>query len=154
MSINKVTSLKTLSSKTTQRGVTLLELMITVAIIGIIASVAYPSYQEFVMSSRRADGQATLMSFASAVERHFTINDSYVGIASGALPSAPAPSVFASEAPVDSNDKYYDLRVTVLTASTFTLSAVPKNAQSGDSCGTLTLTHTGARGAGGSDCWP
>ncbi len=151
MSINKVTSLKTLSSKTTQRGVTLLELMITVAIIGIIASVAYPSYQEFVMSSRRADGQATLMSIASGVERHFTVNDSYVGIASGALPAPPVASVLPA---ADNTDTYYDFRVTVQTASTFTLSAVPKNAQSGDSCGTLTLTHTGARGAAGSDCWP
>lgn len=137
-----------------QQGVTLIELMITIVIVGIIAAVAYPSYQSFIQKSRRADGQASLMSFAAAMERHFTVNDTYASTISGSAPSAPLSSVFPSEAPLDGDDKFYDLEVQAVTTSTFTIQAVPKGPQDGDRCGTLTLTHAGARGAGDTDCWP
>ncbi|WP_304441983.1 type IV pilin protein [Motiliproteus sp. MSK22-1] len=138
-------------------GVTLLELMIVVAIIGIIAAVAYPSYLEFVNSSRRADAQAALMSFAGAMERHFTINDSYCGAATttvGTCANATgAPTIFPTESPLDGTDKYYDLAVSSATASTFVLIATPKGAQSSDSCGTMSVDATGARTSQGTDCW-
>jgi len=70
--IKGIQSLNSKKYNGNQKGVTLMELMIVVAIIGIIAAVAYPSYQEFVMKSRRADAQAALVSFAGAMERHFT----------------------------------------------------------------------------------
>lgn len=137
------------------RGFSLLELMIAVAIVGIIASIAYPSYLEYVSKSRRADAQAALVSFAGAMERYYTVNNTYVGTASGAVPAPPIPSVFRSEAPLDGDAKYYDLKIAAVSNSGFTLNAVPKNAQSGDSCGTLSLAHTGARGKTGTgDCWP
>ena len=141
-----------------QKGVTLMELMIVVAIIGIIAAVAYPSYQEFVMKSRRADGQAALMSFAGAMERYFTVNDTYCGAGPGSVAACstgtPDAEVFVSEAPVDGDDKYYDLDLSVLTGTTFTVRAQPKGAQSTDSCGNLTVDQTGARTDQGTDCWP
>ncbi len=53
-----------------QKGFTLIELMISVAIIGIITSIAYPSYQGFIVSTNRSAAQADLMSLAAAMERH------------------------------------------------------------------------------------
>src|SRR5690606_15122717 len=57
-----------------QRGFTLLELMITVVVVAILASVAYPSYTDFVVRSKRAEGKAALLDAAQALERHFTNN--------------------------------------------------------------------------------
>ena len=58
-------------------GFTLIELMIVIVIIGIIASVAYPSYQESTNKARRADGQAALLDIMNAQERYFTENNTY-----------------------------------------------------------------------------
>ncbi len=143
-----------------QRGFSLMELMIVVAIIGIIASIAYPSYVQYVEKSRRADGMGALVSFAGAMERHFTVNSSYCGAATTDVGSCTkasgAPTIFPTEAPLDGSDKYYNLTVSAATATTFVLAATPKNAQSSDDCGTLTLAHTGARDNTGTatSCWP
>ncbi|MCW8887397.1 MAG: type IV pilin protein [Motiliproteus sp.] len=143
-----------------EQGVTLLELMIVVAIVGIIGLVAFPSYQEFVRESRRADGQGALMSFAGAMERHFTINDSYCGAGTTAEAACGAgathkgsPTIFDTQAPVDGDDKYYDLTISAVTPTSFTLQATAINNQVGDRCGNMTITHTGARNAGDTDCW-
>lgn len=143
-----------------QQGITLIELMVVVAIIGIIAAVAYPSYQSFMEKSRRADGQSTLMAFAGAMERYYTSNDTYCGAGpgTGCTSGAPDAAVFADEAPLDGNDKYYDLRIAALGQTSFTLSATPKNAQANDPCNILTLSHTGARGVSNAtysvnECW-
>jgi len=58
-----------------------------------------------------------------------------------------------NESPTDGTTKYYDLTL-VVAQSSYTLSAAPKGAQSGDSCGTLGVAHTGAKThSGGSNCW-
>ena len=141
-------------------GFTLIELIIVVAIIGIITTIATPAYFSFVEKSRRADGMAALSSFAGAMERHFTVNGTYCG--SGPSSSSDCstgthtgdPSVFPTEAPLDGSDKYYDLDIQAVTATTFTLTATPKGVHGNDSCGTLQLSHTGSRSAASADCWP
>jgi len=147
-----------------QKGFTLIELMIVVAIIGILAGIAYPSYQESVTKSRRADAKGALLGFANAMERHFTETSSYCdaggagGTSScgGATNDTGSPTVFSTTSPVDGGTAFYNLTISAVTASTFTLSAAPTTPQSGDSCGTLTLLHTGAKGVSSStvaDCW-
>jgi type IV pilus assembly protein PilE len=146
---------------TTSEGFTLIELMIVVAIIGIIAAIGYPSYQESTAKARRSDGQGALLGFASALERHYAENNNYLGTAvdadtNGALDNTgPPASIFPAEAPLDGTNKFYDLSLTTIDAAgqTYTLQATPKNVMAGDRCGNLTYTSAGARGADETDCW-
>ncbi len=124
------------------RGFTLLELMITVAIIGILAAVAYPSYLESVASGRRTDAQANLVALAQHMERHFTETANYN---TAVLPY--------TESPRDGADKFYDLVVTASTATTYTLQATRKNGMVGDRCGNMTVNNIGQKVAGQADCW-
>lgn len=110
-------------------GMTLIELMIVVVIMGILASIATPIYYSNVSKSRRSDGQGTLASFAATMNRYHTKNNTFTGAATAGADTG-APSIFPSESPVDSGKKYYDLSIQSATDSTFTLRATPKNAQS------------------------
>ncbi|MAY42815.1 MULTISPECIES: type IV pilin protein [unclassified Neptuniibacter] len=123
-------------------GFSLLELMIVVAIVGILASIAYPSYQEQVADGRRVDAQANILSLAQHMEREYTENGTYVG---AALPY--------NEAPKDGADKFYDLALPVQTATTYILRARPKNGMAGDRCGDMTVNHLGQKSASENDCW-
>lgn len=144
------------------KGFTLIELMITVAIVGILASIAIPSYQDSVRKSRRADAKAVLLGLANAMERHFTETNSYLGAAGTADSPADTgtPHIYSGQSPVDGGTVYYNLTINTATATAFMLHAAPAGAQSGDRCGTLTLTQTGTKGilnaAAGvvaQDCW-
>lgn len=146
---------------TKSKGFTLIELMIVVAIIGIIAAIAYPSYQEQVAKSRRGDCSGALVGLANAMERFYSVNSTYLGAGvSGADTGAPAATLFASTCPVDGGAPTYNLSIAAATASTFTLQAVPTGPQTGDRCGTLTLTNTGVKNVSGAEsgvsweaCW-
>lgn len=125
-----------------QKGFTLIELMIVVAIVGIMAAIAYPSYTEHVRKTKRSDGQGALMGLAAAMERHYASNNSYEGAADGGADTG-SPGIYPDEAPLDGNDKYYDLTIQAADATSFTLRATPKGSQAGD--GMLELDSTGAR---------
>ena len=124
-------------------GFTLIELMIVVVVIGILAAIATPNYQDYLKKSRRADATGTLTSFSAAMERYYTQHNSYLGTVQGAAPGAPLASLFASQAPVDSASKSYDLTIQSLSTRSFTLRAMPINSQQDD--GYLELLSTGAR---------
>ena len=141
------------------RGFSLIELVIVVAIIGMIAAFAYPSYREQVAKSRRGDCSGALVGLAQAMERHYTLNSSYLGAAGGGA-NTGAPAVFPASCPVDGGTPTYTLSIAAATASTFTVQAVPTGPQSGDRCGTFTLTSTGvknvtsaASGVTWEECW-
>lgn len=132
-----------------QLGFTLIELMIVVAIVGILSAVAYPSYTEYVRRGHRADARAGLLQAQQWLERAAT--------ATGAYPTTlPATLTWANDA-----TKRYTISIGgPATTSSFTLTATPKGAQVGDKCGNFTVTHTGLRGAKGvttgdivTECW-
>ena len=142
-----------------QHGYNLVELMIVVAIIGIIAAIAYPSYTEQVRKSRRADCSGALTSLGSSMERYFTVNNTYLEAADGGKDTGE-PAVYATTCPVDGGTANYNLTISAATASTYTVQAAPIGAQTKDKCGTLTLTSTGRKGVTGAstgitwqDCW-
>jgi type IV pilus assembly protein PilE len=120
------------------KGFTLIELMIVVAIIGILASIAVPAYTRYVQRSKRVDCEGVMISIANALERRFTQINSY---ATGGLPAG-------FSCPSGGGAATYTLALPAanLTATTYTITAAPTGSQSGDACGTLTLTHTGVKG--------
>jgi len=128
------------------KGFTLIELMITVAIVGILAGIAYPSYQDSVRKSRRADAQGALLGFANAMERYFTVNNSYLGAGTpnGNSTGAPAQAIFPAVSPVDGGTTYYNLIISAATSNAYTLQATPINSQAGD--GFMQISGTGVRG--------
>jgi type IV pilus assembly protein PilE len=135
--------------KQTQSGFTLIELMVTVEILGILASIALPSYQGSVQKSRRADAEGELMGLANAMERNFTTTGSYLGAAAGAADTG-APGIYTVPTDTATN---YTLTISAATATSYTLSATPIGAQATDSCNTLTLTNTGIKSPTTGGCW-
>jgi type IV pilus assembly protein PilE len=134
------------------RGFTLIELMITVAIVAILAAIAYPSYREQVARSKRGDAQAALLDTAQWLERNYTLSNSYIKKPNGdTINSAALPALKATTA------ANYDLSFTTTPApddSSYTLQMVPKGSMSGDRCGTFTLKNTGEKSAAlTTGCW-
>ena len=145
---------------THHRAFTLVELMVVVAVVAILAAIAFPFYNEHVRRARRADAQGALAGLAIAMERHYTERtpSAYTGAASGGADTGP-PAIYPTQAPLGGANKYYNLTIQSASATAFEVRAIPKNAQAGDRCGTLTLDSAGQRDVTGGSmtdwtkCW-
>ena len=125
-----------------QRGLSLIELMITVVVFGILVGVAVPAYTEQVAKTRRADAKGAVLGLAQAAERFNTVNGTFTGAVIGNV----ANSIYPNEAPLDGNNKFYDLTLTITGGgASYTITAAPKGVQTGDKCGTFSLTSAGVK---------
>ncbi len=123
-----------------QKGFSLIELMIAVVIVGILAAVAFPSYQNYVVKSNRAAAQAFMADAASREKQYLLDARSYVSVANNAGFTALGMTV-----PADVS-KHYDIAISAPAATppSFTITANPTSSQqAGD--GALTLTSEGAK---------
>ncbi|MEJ1096035.1 MULTISPECIES: type IV pilin protein [unclassified Pseudoxanthomonas] len=133
-------------------GFTLIELMITIAVVAILATIAISTYQDQIVKSRRSAAAACLQQSAQFMERYYTTHLRY--------DSDPPAVIAACDTEVG---QHYDVELvpSSLQAKAFTLQAVPKHSQEAKDtlCGTLTINQQGVRGASGSasatpdKCW-
>ncbi len=157
------------SNRTRRRasaGFTLVELMVTVMIVGVLAAIAVPSYQKQVLKSRRTDAKTALLDLATREERYYSTHNAYT--------SAPANLGYSGTFPVSVGSGYYNININVCTTASgtppcgtdagtgtsFSATATALNNQTKDTtCGNFGLDSTGLQSVTGSasatpsTCW-
>jgi type IV pilus assembly protein PilE len=120
------------------RGFTLIELMITVVIVAILASIAYPNYSEYVERAARRDAIAVMLEAQQFAERRFTEQRSYAGV-DLALPAS------LNRSPKDSPTPRYTITFTNVTPTTYVVNATFAPAFTPKKCGNLSVNQIGVR---------
>jgi type IV pilus assembly protein PilE len=159
------------SSRKSEVGFTLVELMVVVVIIGIIAGVAIPAYRGSIMKANRSAAKSALLDLAAREEKYYTLNNTYAfnsadtnlttlaqqlygsgttsTFSSSVVLNVPAtgPTLYTIAAPTV-------VAATAATPTTFTITATPYGTQVGDQCGSFTINSAGQQTASGTgSCW-
>ena len=134
-----------------KNGFTLIELFVTIAIIGILSAIAYPNYLSYVQKTRRVEAQTSLIELANRQEMYYLDHHVYAANLDTDLGMGADP--FLTE------NRYYSIETSsaISTAVGFTLTATANEAQVADTdCTILTITHDHAKSAtnaNGTNCW-
>ena len=151
-------------------GFTLMEMLVVVAIIGILTVIAVPNYQQYVRKSHREDAQSALAQLRAQMERFYSLCYTYQGAAVGGEQNAScnvpepagvrgAPRIFSPRSPQDAEEGMQSYNLTIMASSDndFWLKATPVGAQLADECGALYLHSSGIRASDNPNesnkCW-
>jgi len=130
-----------------KNGFTLIELLITIAIIAILAGVAYPSYMQHVLKSKRSEAQSALLDLANRQEMYYLDHHKYALNLNTELGLSGNPFI--------TDNGYYSIATSSATATAdFTLTATAIGTQAADSeCATLSINHQQTKSASNTSCW-
>ena len=126
-----------------------MELMIVIAIVGILAAVAYPSYSAYVSQARRVDAMNNLLRYQIEQEKYRASNIQY---------AASFTILVGGADPLPSSEGFYSLSINLPAgneATQFTITAAPAGAQVGDACGNFVVDQNGPNFGAGANagCW-
>jgi type IV pilus assembly protein PilE len=126
-------------------GFTLIELLITLAIIVILAAIAYPNYLGYLDKGYRTQAEQTLLTISKNMEAYYNVHHEYTGLAIGNV------------LPLNTSTAHYTYDITSLTAQHYQLMAIPNDAKRNDECGTLSINDLGEKSISGMgnvlECW-
>lgn len=130
-------------------GFSLIEMLVVIAILGILTAIVFPSYNGSLNKSRRTDAKIALADAVKNMERCFATHNQYNHASCSSYPAAGVNSVLSAEG-------HYKVVATTLTETTFTLTATPVagSPQSKDThCQQFSIDSTGVKNATNADCW-
>jgi type IV pilus assembly protein PilE len=144
-----------------QRGVTLIELMIVLLIVGLLASIAVPSYRQYILRSHRVEAQTVLMNLAAAQEKHYLVCNTFTDAIDGASDAAcddgrglGLGDFDAGVNDLQTENGWYTVTIDDADVETFTATATAIGRQADDvDCTTFSIDAAGRREAESEECW-